>query len=230
MRGKILQYNGSDGSGIVVVEGQQHKFSIASWKGDVAPAVGKTVEVVLADGAVQSVTLVGDDVLLREKTAELTGKLGGLVGSLTKGGGGAGGGGGGASIIAKYGQALLIAYAVFFIGSLFFHFISMQMFGMSQGKSLFDLSSQLSQSGGGGGVKLLVLLAYVSIAVPFFWPDKRAWLVLLLPLLSVLWGFWSVRRAMGPMAELFSYGIGFYLTIAASLFIAALAFKRFRAG
>jgi hypothetical protein len=32
------------------------------------------------------------------------------------------------------------------------------------------------------------------------------------------------------MAELFSYGIGFYLTIASALFIAALAFKRFRTG
>ena len=228
MRGKILQYNGSDGSGIVVIEGQQHKFTIATWKGDVAPVVGKTVEVDLVEGTVQSVTLVGDDVLLREKTAELTGKLGGLVGGLTKGGGA--GGGTGASIIARYGKPLLIAYGVFFIGSLFFHFISMQMLGMSQGNSLFDLSSQLSQAGGGGGIKLLVLLAYLSIAVPFVWPDKRAWLTLLLPLLSVLWGFWSVRRAMGPMAELFSYGIGFYLTIASALFIAALAFKRFRTG
>lgn len=226
MRGKILQYNGSDGAGIVVVEGQQHKFAIAAWKGDVAPAVGKTVDVVVADGAVQSVALVGDDVLLREKTAELTGKLGGLVGGLTTGGGT--GGGAGASLIARYGKPLLIAYGVFFIGSLFFHFISMQMFGMSQGKSLFDLSSQLSQAGSGGGVKLLVLLAYLSIAVPFFWPDQRAWLTLLLPLVSVLWGFWSVRRSMGPMAELFSYGIGFYLTIASALFIAAVAFQKFR--
>src|ERR1043166_5736361 len=80
MRGKILQYNGNDGTGIVVVDGQQHKFGIAAWKGETAPAVGKTVEVVLADGAVQSVMLVGDDVLLREKTAELTGKLGHLMG------------------------------------------------------------------------------------------------------------------------------------------------------
>ncbi|HEV8599261.1 MAG TPA: hypothetical protein VGQ69_07850 [Gemmatimonadales bacterium] len=226
MRGKILQYNGSDGSGIVVVEGQQHKFTIATWKGDVAPAVGKTVDVVLAGDAVQSVTLVGDDVLLREKTAELTGKLGGLVGGLAKGGSGGTGG----SILARYGKPLLIAYGVFVIGSLFFNFISMEMFGMKQGKPLFDLGSQLSQAGGGGGVKLLVLLGYLSIAVPLFWPDKRAWLLLLLPLLSVLWGFWSVRRAMGPMAELFSYGIGFYLTIAAALYIAATAFKRFRTG
>lgn len=224
MRGKILQYNGSDGSGIVVVDGQQHKFTIATWKGDTAPAVGKTVDVaLLADGGVETVTLVGDDVLLREKTAELTGKLGGLVGGLTKSGGGG-------SIVARYGKPLLIAYGVFFIASLFFHFIAMEMFGTSQGKSLFDLSSQLSQAGGGGGIKLLVLLAYLSIAVPFVWPDKRAWLALLLPLLAVAWAFLSVRRSMGPMAELFSYGIGFYLTIASALYIAIVGLKRSRTG
>ena len=223
MRGRILQYNGSDGSGIVVVDGQQHKFTIATWQGDTAPAVGKTVDVVLVDGGVQTVTLIGDDVLLREKTAELTGKLGGLVSGLTKSGGGG-------SIVARYGKPLLIAYGVFFIGSLFFHFISMEMFGTSQGKSLFDLSSGLSQAGGGGGIKLLVLLAYLSIVVPFVWPDKRAWLALLLPLLSVAWAFVSVRRSMGPMAELFSYGIGFYLSIAAALYMAVIGLKRFRTG
>ena len=69
MRGKILQYNGNDGTGIIVVDGNQHKFALANWKGDAAPVVGKTVEVVVTDGAVQTVTLVGDDVLMREKAA-----------------------------------------------------------------------------------------------------------------------------------------------------------------
>ena len=99
-----------------------------------------------------------------------------------------------------------------------------------KGVVLFDLSSQLSQAGGGGGIKLLVLLAYLSIAVPFVWPDKRAWLALLLPLLAVAWAFLSVRRSMGPMAELFSYGIGFYLTIASALYIAIVGLKRSRTG
>ena len=136
----------------------------------------------------------------------------------------------GASIVARYGQPLLIGFGVFLIGALFFPFISMQMLGVKQGSTLWDLSTQLSQSGGGGGVKLLVLLAIVSIAVPLVWKDKRAWLALLLPLLSVLWGFWSVKKAMGPMAELFSYGIGFYLCIASALFVAAAAVKRFSSG
>ena len=227
MRGRILQYNGADGTGIVVVDGQQHKFSLSAWKGDTAPAVGKTVDVVMTDGAIQSVTLVGEDVLLREKTAELTGKLGGMVSGLAKSAGTAGGGG---SLVARYGQPLLIAFAVFLIGSLFLNFISVEMLGMKQGKPLFDISSQLSQSGGGGGVKLLVLLAYVSIVLPLVWPDNKAWLALLLPLLAVLWGFWQVRQAMGPMQELVHYGLGFYITLLAALFLAAMALKRSRTG
>jgi Neuraminidase (sialidase) len=54
MRGRILQDNGSEGSGIVVVDGQQHKFTIATRKGDTALVVGKTVDVVVAESAVQT--------------------------------------------------------------------------------------------------------------------------------------------------------------------------------
>jgi hypothetical protein len=87
----------------------------------------------------------------------------------------------------------------------------------------------LSDSGGGSGIKLLVLLAYGSIALPLVWADKKAWLALLLPLLSVLWAFWSVRRSMGPMAELFSYGIGFYLCLGSALVLAVMGVQRHRA-
>jgi len=141
-----------------------------------------------------------------------------------------GGSGGAAAIVARYGRPVLIAYGVFLIGSLFLNAISMEMFGMKQGKPLWDLSTQLSQSGGGGGVKLLLLLAYVSVAVPLIWRDKRAWLAFLLPLLAVLWAFWSVRRAMGPMSQLFSYGLGFWLCLLASIFIAAAGLNRLRSG
>ncbi|HEV8149132.1 MAG TPA: hypothetical protein VGP61_03010 [Gemmatimonadales bacterium] len=230
MRGRILQYNGSDGSGVITADGQQYKFTITAWKSATAPAVGKTVELVTVGDQVQSVTLVGDDVLLREKTAELTGKLGGLVGDLTKGGASGVGG----SLVARYGVPLLVAYAVFLISTLAFNALSMQMLGMKQGVSLFDLGKAFAASGGGGGgaVKLLLLLAYASIAAPLVWPDKRAWLALLLPLLAVLWGFLSIRRVMGgagPMSELFSYGLGFYLAVIAALVLAVGAWQRYRA-
>jgi hypothetical protein len=224
MRGKILQYNGSDGSGIVVINGQQNKFNITSWRGDTAPAVGTTVDDVLADGAVESLSAVGDEVLLREKAGELSGKFGGLMDGLIK----PGESGAGGSIVERYGKFLLIGYGIFFLSSLLFNFFSIQVFGVGQGSSLFNLSGGLGQVGGGGGVKFLVLLAWLSVAVPFFWADKRAWLALLMPLLSVLWAFVSLRIATGPMGSLISEGIGFYLTLASSLYIAAMGVKRFR--
>jgi hypothetical protein len=234
MRGKILQYNGNDGTGIVVVDGQQHKFAIASWKSETAPAVGKTVEVVVADGAVASLTLVGEDVLLREKTAELTGKLGHLVGEMGSGLSKAGSSGAAASVIGKLGRPVLVAYGVFLLGTLAFHFISMQMLGQKQGASLWDLSSLMNQMGGGGsGVKFLLLLGYVSIGVPFVWPDKRGWLAFLLPLVAVIWGWWSVRNATSGapgMGDLFSYGLGCYLAVLSALVIAAGGVKNFLAG
>jgi hypothetical protein len=228
MRGRILQYNGSDGSGVISAEGRQYPFSIAAWKSEAAPAVGKTVELTLAGEQVQSVTLVGDDVLLREKASELTGKLGGLVGEIAKGGGtGAGG-----SLVTRYGTPVLVAYLVFLLSTLAFNAISMQMLGMKQGVSLFDLGKAFAASGGGaGGVKLLLLLAYASVAAPLVWRDKRAWLALLLPLVAVLWGWLSIRRAMsgaGPMSELFSYGLGFYLACLAAIVLAIGGLQRYR--
>jgi hypothetical protein len=228
MRGKILQYNGNDGTGIVVADGQQHKFGIAAWKSETPPAVGKTVEIVVAGDAVVSVMLVGEDVLLREKTAELTGKLGHLVGEMGSGLAKASSSGAGGAVVGKYGKPVVVSYGVFLLSTLAFHFISMQMLGTKQGASLFDLSTLLRQSGGGGGlVKLVLILAYLGIAVPFFWADKRGWLALLLPLLSVLLGMWTVRSAMGPMRELVSYGLGFYLAFLSSLVIAGGGVRKF---
>ena len=137
-------------------------------------------------------------------------------------------------MVSRYGPPMLVSYVVFLLATLAFHFISIQFFGQKQGASLFDLSSTLSRagSGGAGGVKVLLLLAYASIAVPLVWADKRGWLALLLPLVTVLWGWWSVRSALGgagPMGDLFSYGFGFYLSCLAALVLAGGGAKRFLA-
>jgi hypothetical protein len=134
------------------------------------------------------------------------------------------------SILDRYGKPVLIAFGAYLIGALVLDFITMSMFGAKQGSPLIDISGRLSQTGGGSGVKLLVLLSFVSIGLPLVWPDKKAWLALLVPLLAVLWAFWSVRQSMGPMKELMSYGIGFYVTVLAGLYLAATAVKRARAG
>ena len=217
MRGKILQYNGNDGTGIIVVDGNQHKFALANWKGDAAPVVGKTVEVVVSDGAVQTVTLVGDDVLMREKAAEFTDKLKGL-------GAGAGQGGAagiGGSIVAFYGIPLLAAYGVFLIATLFFAAISIPMMGLvggGGGPTLWALS------GLSGGLKLLLLLSYLSIGVPFFWRDKRGWLALLVPALTMVF----VMLKANGMGGLGSVSVlGFWLPVVAAAFLGFTGFRKF---
>jgi hypothetical protein len=232
MRGRILQYNGNDGTGIVVADNQQHKFTLSAWKGDTAPAVGKTVEVVMNGSGIQSLTLVGDDVLLREKTAELTGKLGTLVGGVSSGLARAGASGAGGSVIARYGQPMLAAYVVFLLATLIFHFGTIQLFGQKLSWTLFGTAGALGQlnGGGGGGLKALLILSYAGIAVPLLWADKRGWLALLLPLVSVIWGWWSVHHALsgaGPTSDLFSYGFGFYLSCLAAIVLAGGGAKRF---
>jgi len=216
MRGKILQYNGSDGRGIIVVDGQQHSFGIGAWKGDIAPAVGKTVEVGLANGQVQALSLVGDDVLLKEKTAELTGKLAS------------------GSIVQHYGRNLLIAFGVFLIGSVFLNAISMNFLGVRQGQTLWNIAKMM-EAFGGGSIKTLLLLSYLGFAVPFFWKDRRSWLVLLLPLVTMLYAFWQGRKMMGGGGgmggSIFDVlGAGFYVSAAAAIFIALTGFKRFKSG
>jgi hypothetical protein len=232
MRGKILHYNGNDGQGTIVADGQQYPFAIARWKSETAPIVGKTVEVVLADGRLQSVTLVSDDVLMREKTAEITGKLGSFVGELGSGLAKGGAAAGGSSIVGFYGRNLLVAYGVYLLGTLVFNAISINIMGQSEGKPLFELASLLSMIGGGGGVKAGLVLAYLGFAVPFFWRDRRGWLLLLLPLVVLLYALWSGRRALsgaGGGGDVFSLGLGFYLALLSGIVLAAGGMKRFLA-
>ncbi|HEX5004119.1 MAG TPA: hypothetical protein VFV65_02330 [Gemmatimonadales bacterium] len=237
MRGKILQYNGNDGTGTIVAGGEQHRFALGDWKGDAVPAVGKAVEFSLVEGRVQSVTLVSDDVLMREKASEIGGKLGGLVGglggSLARAGADGGGGALAGSIVDRYGRGTLAAYAAFLVGTTMFQAISIAMLGA--GWTMFQLAGFLSMVGGGGGIKMLLTFSYLSIAVPLVWRDRRAWLALLLPLLTVVWAVIRALSAssgggggsgLGPG----DFGVlGFYMPMAAAIYLGLTGFRKFAA-
>lgn len=262
MRGRILQYNGTDGTGTIAAENQQYKFDIGMWKSPTAPMVGKTVDIVVQDSRLSAVTIVPDDILLREKTAELGGRLSTLVSGLGKAAASAGpssptpNGGTGVAVAApaapglnlaanpivqRYGTVTLGAYALYLIGTLALNAISMTFLGTSQGKPLYDIANLLSQIGGGGGVKFMLIIAYASIAVPLVWKDRRAWLALCLPALAVLGAIWSGIHAInsaaggfgggaggGPgVGDLFSLGFGFYVSLAAGLVLAWSGVQRF---
>lgn len=255
MRGKIIQYNGADGSGTIVVDDRQYPFVLAAWRGNSAPAVNKTVEVTLDGHTISAITAVGDDVLLKEKAAELGGKLGSLWNKIPAAANAsandAPAGVASASgaptpatpitalgILQRYGKGILIAWALFLIGSMMFNAVSVSMGMTSIGKSLFDIASLLSQFGvnGGGSIKLLLILGYLSIGVPLVWRDRRAWLVLGIPLLAMLWATYTAVHSLGSIGDMaggdgpsvFDFiGFGFYLSFLSAIALAVLAFKRF---
>lgn len=236
MRGKIIQYNGADGSGTIVADGKQYRFALTAWRGNHAPAVNKTVEVMLEGDTVVAATAVGEDVLLMEKAAELGGKFGASLNRLrasipasngaTAGAGEASIGEGSSSeaakvtpangaitvnsIIERYGKLTLGAWVLFLLGTLAFNAISVSMLGASMGKSLFDVASLMSQLGteGGGMIKILLLLGYAGIAVPLVWRDRRAWLALVVPLLAVLWAIFSTMHTIDSLGDQASSAMG----------------------
>ncbi|HEU5217059.1 MAG TPA: hypothetical protein VFU23_00270, partial [Gemmatimonadales bacterium] len=62
------------------------------------------------------------------------------------------------------------------------------------------------------------------------------WLLLLLPLVVLLYALWSGTHAMGKagggeggIGDLFSFGVGFYLSLASGLVLAAGGVKRYLA-
>lgn len=254
MRGKIIQYNGADGNGTLVVEGRQHRFALKAWRGNSAPTVNKVAEVTLENDLVTAVAAVGDDVLLKEKAAELGGKFGTLLHRIptsmpSSGGAGSaaarapadtasGGAAMAGSIVERYGKSILVAYLLFLLGTLAFNAISVSMLGQGMGKSLFDISSLMSQSGGSGGgsIKALLLLAYASIATPLVWHNRRAWFALALPLLALLWAIFAAVHALNSlggdftegMSDFVSIGFGFYLSLIAALALAVLGVKHAR--
>lgn len=241
MRGKIIQYNGNDGTGLISTGGRQFDFSIRQWQGDVAPTVNRVVEITLEGETVARVSAVPEEVLLREKAAELKEKLGGAGNLLSAGGGDLG-----RNLLAQIGIPLAAAYGVFFLASLVVNFGTVKTMGMGVGTTLYDLVAHFSQMGK-GSYQVLLFGAYASFLVPVFWKHRFAPLATLLPVVmllafvAALYGDYANAnqtyvtqmnqvgslfggRAMGAakplyasFSDFFSFSIGFYASLIAAL-------------
>jgi len=238
VRAKIIQYNPAQGDGIAVAEGQQYDFNIRLWRSSTAPATGQTVDITLEDGAISAVSLVATEVLAKERASQLASGLGvhlsaagsRLSASAEKGLG--------RDILQLLPIPVLVAYVIFVLSALVFNIISMEVFGMSQGVTMWGAGERLNI----GGINFLLILAFLSIVVPVVWRDKRAWFAMLLPifpLLKLWYGFSSfmneATQAMGNigfskasagLGDLFSIGLGGYGTGIAAVFLAGYGLKR----
>jgi len=88
-----------------------------------------------------------------------------------------------------------------------------------------------------GGIRLFLIIGFLSMAVPVLWQNKRAWLALLIPavpLLQMAYGFHSamnqakeMTRGMGvSVGDMLSIGMGCYAAGLAAAFLAVYGLKR----
>ena len=240
-RGKVLR-DTTSGQGLLMVEGQQYRFSQeAEWKSESTPKPGQVVDVELdSQGKVQSVRAVSDSQLAMERAE-------GEMASARRRGRSLG-----SASMAKIGMpslavAGILAAAWFFLtaatvqvpfpGKLELTFWQMLGF-LNAGKipEMFDGTS--GPSSGLYGFAAVVALA--GPFIPLFWKDKRALLGGLLPLVfmaivgfAVRSSFYSTNGGNGDIGgqahmntlKAFSLGSGAYLSILASLYFAFVSAK-----
>ncbi len=191
MRGTILMWSGD--KGVVSAEGQRYDFGINEWHGNTAPAANLTVDVVVTNGRLSSVTPVNEADLAKEKMAAMTGKGGEMA----------------KAVYANVGKDVAIAYGVFLVAALFLSVLSAGgMIGISL-KLTNLLSDNMGMMGNGKGT-FLVLLATATIAVPYFWKHKFAPLAFFGPALVTLMGFYPLweqhRQAKAQMDAMGEFG------------------------
>ena len=250
MRGRIIHYNGNDGRGLIATDNRQLPFEIAHWRSDTAPVVNVVVELSMAGDALEAVTRVPDDVLLKEKAGQLASKLGTAGGAALQSLKDAAPPNAGASATGGWqllGKPLLIAHGVFAFSALMLPFLSIDPIGLG-GKSftLAGLSEASEDMGTSVGGALWVWLAILSIALPVFWRNRLAWLALLLPLFASLKpgidlalaaakatrglndSFESQlqRQIVEQLLEALQIGFGAWVCVLAALVVAAFGLKR----
>lgn len=250
MRGRIIHYNGSDGKGLIAADNRQLPFEITHWRSDTAPAVNLVVELTMAGDALESVTRVPDEVLLREKAGQFASKLGTAGGVALQSirdaapASTAGSTAGGLQLI---GKPLLIAHGVFVFSALMLPFLSINPLGLGGPSfSLTGLSKAAETMGASIGGSLWPWLGISSIALPVFWRNRFAWLALLLPLFATVKPaidiMLATAKASSGMSDSFEaqlqgqifdqiidalhIGIGAWVCVLAGLFIAAIGAKR----
>ena len=249
-RGKILR-DANLGPGLLIVEGQQHSFTLEGvWKSAVPARPGLVVDVELdAAGNVSSITAIPDSQLAKEQ-AEVA-----LAAAKEKGGQIFG------QVVAKVGMPNLVAGLVLLISWFWltavsvaipfggkFEFSFWQILGFLSANNILDVMERNGHPSTG----IYGLIAVVCMAGPFvqyFWKDKRAALGGLLPLVfMIIVGVMvrsSIHSAMGPVADgpfgdmqrqaqdemmkAVSMGMGVYLSVLASLYFAGMGLKNFLA-
>jgi hypothetical protein len=231
-RGKVLR-DATSGPGLLIIEGQQYRFSREdAWKSEEPPRTGLVVDVQLDDrGKVNAITVVPESQLILERAESARLKERKAI----------------SAFLARVGLYRLAATALLAAAWFFLTAISMQV--PFPGKLEFtfwqllgfvnarDLSALLDGQGSAGG-GLYGLAAAIALGGPFlpgFWKDNRAFLGGLLPLAFMLVtgiaARGTLRNALGGMKDgiytgasrTISLDLGAYFSILVGLFLAFLS-------
>src|SRR5580700_2233934 len=252
-RGKILR-DTSVGNGLVVVDGQQYPFMLeGTWRAEVPPAVGMTVDAEFNDaGQIVSLLVVQDSQLNKEQAQAALIAAKGKGAEIFSG------------IVARVGAVNLAAMLLLVIAWIWlsavsiqspagaFSFTFWQLLGFINAKNALEVFMQAGTGSYSTGI--YGFLAFVSLLGPFvryFWKDKLAVLGGVLPLLFMLIvgliAHSSLNSAMGvgaagvdpndPMVkamtqqvtQAISIGFGVYLSLLLCLYFAAMGVKDFLA-
>lgn len=245
-RGKLLTYDPATGKGLITMLGgasaQKLAFAIEDWTSSEVPKIGMTLMVETVDGKI-SLAPVPDSELVKEKLGNLGQQLSGTFDKTVSSNGAAQIKQVGGNIVATIGAPVLAAYALFFVGTVFFNFANIKVMGTSGGASLYDLSALMAQAGGGSSSKLFIWLGFLSVLVPVFWKNPKAWLSYFMPLLAVLAALFTAWSAVSDMkkqmaellgpnnlpgfSDFFSFGAGFYLAFIAAAALTYIGFMNF---
>ncbi|MDR3753563.1 MAG: hypothetical protein P4K93_00225 [Terracidiphilus sp.] len=253
-RGKILR-DTSAGNGLVVIEGQQYPFMLeGTWRSEVPPAVGMTVDAEINDaGQIVSLLVVQDSQLTKEQAQAALLAAKGKGAEMFSG------------LVARVGAVNLVALLVLIIGWIFLNAVSIQspmggnmsftfwqLLGFINAKNALDVAMQAGTGSASTGI--YGLLAFVCLLGPFvryFWKDKLAVLGGVLPLLFMLIVGLIAHSSLSPAAALggtgidpndpmvkemtkqvsqaISIGAGVYLSVLACLYFAGIGVKDFLA-
>jgi hypothetical protein len=247
-RGRVLR-DTTSGPGLLMMEGQQYRFSLEGvWKSETPPKPGLVVDVELgARGKVQGITVVPDSQLAREQAeaamALTRQKARNLASSLVA-----------RSVMPSLAAAGLLSAAWFFPtaasiqvpfpGKLEFTF--WQILAFLNAGNVPELLDG-NRSSGAGVYGFVAIVALLGPFIHHFWKDKRALLGGLLPLaFMVVVGIalrTNIHSALGSgnagsnadvgkqtheAMKAVSLGLGSYLSILASLYFAFTSAKGYR--
>lgn len=233
-RGKLLTYDAATGNGLVALMGgtsaAKLPFAVDTWQSAEPPQVGMVVDVISDQDKIDFRPVAEVD-LMKEKLGNFGQQLSQSVGktlhsdaaqqtALTA-----------TSFVDRLGKPTLVGYAVYAAASVFVNFATVHVMGLGGGTSLYDLSTVMAQAGAGSGLRFLLWLSYLSLAVPLFWPNRKAWLAHTMPLATVLLCLYSVNSALSDMqnqmgqllgsrhtprlGDFLSFGTGFYVCLLA---------------